>query len=96
MRTPDSAIRTVTASGVSVSDGNGGGNYTVTYVNNTTSTINQAPLTFVGTIAERAYDGTTLATLSGDSLTGFIGSQTVTRARAPRTSSTRTRVRPRA
>ncbi len=70
--------KTVTASGVSVSDGNGGGNYTVTYVNNTTSTINQAPLTFVGTIAERAYDGTTLATLSGDSLTGFIGSQTVT------------------
>jgi hypothetical protein len=32
--------KTVTTSGVTVNDGNGGGNYNVTYVDNTTSTIN--------------------------------------------------------
>jgi filamentous hemagglutinin family protein len=74
--------KTVTTSGVTVSDGNSGGNYTVTYANNTTSTINQAPLVFSGTINERTYDGTTLATLSGDTLTGFIGTQTVTASAA--------------
>lgn len=70
--------KTVTATGVAVSDGNSGGNYTVTYANNTTSTITRAPLVFSGTINERTYDGTTLATLSGDTLTGFVGTETVT------------------
>src|SRR6202034_1741208 len=37
--------KTVTASGVTVNDGNGGGNYTLTYANNTTSTINPENLT---------------------------------------------------
>jgi hypothetical protein len=69
--------KTVTASGVTVNDGNAGGNYTVTYANNTTSTINAAPLTFLGTIARRDYDGTTAAALSGYTLSGFIGSETV-------------------
>jgi filamentous hemagglutinin family protein len=70
--------KTVTTSGVTVNDGNGGGNYALTYANNTTSTINQATLTFVGAITERAYDGTDLATLAGYSLTGLVGNQTVT------------------
>jgi filamentous hemagglutinin family protein len=70
--------KTVTTAGVTVNDGNLGGNYTVTYANNTTSTINQAPLLFVGSINAKTYDGTTLATLSGDTLSGFIGTQTVT------------------
>ena len=69
--------RIVTTSGVTVSDGNGGGNYAVTYANNTTSTINAAPLSFLGTIARRDYDGTTAATLAGYTLTGFVGSETV-------------------
>jgi hypothetical protein len=70
--------KTVTASGVTVNDGNGGANYAVSYVDNTTSTISRALLTFAGTIAERAYDGTTLATLATYSLTGLVGNQTVT------------------
>ena len=37
--------KTVTVSGVTVNDGNSGGNYNVTYANNTTSTINKANLT---------------------------------------------------
>ncbi|MGD0493403.1 MAG: YDG domain-containing protein [Steroidobacteraceae bacterium] len=69
--------KTVTAGGVTVSDGNGGGNYVVTYVDNTTSTINPASLTFVGTVADKTYDATTAATLSGYTLTGLIGDQTL-------------------
>jgi len=72
-----SGDKTVTLSGVTVNDGNGGGNYLVTYANNTTSTINPAELTFVGTIADKTYDGTTAATLSGFTLTGLIGDQTL-------------------
>jgi hypothetical protein len=37
-----SGNKTVTTSGVTVADGNGGNNYTVTYVSNTASTINPA------------------------------------------------------
>ncbi|MGA2188063.1 MAG: YDG domain-containing protein [Steroidobacteraceae bacterium] len=70
--------KTVTTSGVTVNDGNGGGNYVLTYLNNTTSTISQATLNFVGAITERAYDGTNLASLAGYSLTGLVGNQTVT------------------
>ena len=33
------------ANGVTIGDGNSGGNYVVTYVNNATSTINPAALT---------------------------------------------------
>jgi hypothetical protein len=70
--------KTITSSGVSVNDGNGGANYTLAYANNNTSTISPAPLNFVGTVSDKPYDGTRAATLSGYTLTGFIGSQTVT------------------
>jgi len=69
--------KSVTVSGLTVSDGNGGGNYAITYVDNTTSTIDPAALTFTGTVAEKTYDGTTAATLSGYTLTGLVGSQTL-------------------
>ena len=72
-----SGNKAVTASGVTVGDGNSGNNYTVTYADNITSTINPASLNFVGTIANKEYDGTTAATVSGYTLTGFIGSETV-------------------
>ncbi|MDE2348896.1 MAG: hypothetical protein KGL92_10375 [Gammaproteobacteria bacterium] len=71
------ADKTVGLSGVTVSDGNGGGNYVVTYANNTTSTIDPATLTLAGTIADKTYDGTTVATLSGFTLSGLIGDQTL-------------------
>ncbi|TXT34785.1 MAG: hypothetical protein FD135_5215, partial [Comamonadaceae bacterium] len=44
-----SGNKTVTATGVTVNDGNNGGNYNVSYADNTTSTINQlASVTWVG------------------------------------------------
>ncbi len=72
-----SGNKRVSVGGASVTDGNGGGNYVVTYADNTTSTINRATLTFNGTIADREYDGTTGATLSSYSLTGLIGTETL-------------------
>ncbi|MET0379463.1 MAG: YDG domain-containing protein, partial [Spongiibacteraceae bacterium] len=53
--------KTVTASGVTVSDGNSGGNYNVTYANNTTSTINKAHLTLSTNDVAKTYDGTLTA-----------------------------------
>jgi len=70
--------RTVTTSGVTVNDGNGGLNYALSYTSNTTSTINQAPLEFLGAVATRTYDGTTLASLSGYTLNGLVNNETVT------------------
>ncbi|HEY4370220.1 MAG TPA: YDG domain-containing protein [Steroidobacteraceae bacterium] len=65
--------KTVTASGITINDGNGGGNYSVSYVDNTTSTITPKTLTITGqTAADRVYDGTAAATLVGGSLAGVI------------------------
>ncbi|MFC6283367.1 two-partner secretion domain-containing protein, partial [Polaromonas aquatica] len=57
--------KSVTASGVTVNDGNGGNNYNVSYANNTTSTINKANLTVTATGVTKTYDGTTSATGTG-------------------------------
>jgi hypothetical protein len=58
--------KTVTVSGVTVSDGNSGNNYTVSYASNTTSTINKKALTISGlSSANKTYDATTTATVSG-------------------------------
>ena len=54
--------KTVTASGVTVNDGNSGGNYTVSYANNTNSTINRAPITVSTSAVTKTYDGTLAAT----------------------------------
>lgn len=53
--------KTVTVSGVTVNDGNGGNNYTVSYANNTGSTINKASLLISSVDVNRVYDGTTAA-----------------------------------
>lgn len=63
----------VTARGVTLNDGNGGGNY----IDNLTSTINPAQPTFTGTVANKTYDATTTATLSGYALSGCVGNQTL-------------------
>src|SRR4029077_20438888 len=52
-----SGDKIVTVSGVTVSDGNSGGNYNVTYANNTTSTINPASLTVSTNNVTKTYDG---------------------------------------
>ncbi|CAN7228542.1 YDG domain-containing protein [Polaromonas sp. LjRoot131] len=57
--------KTVTTTGVTVNDGNGGNNYNVSYVDNTTSTINKASLTVTATGVTKTYDGTTSATGTG-------------------------------
>ena len=50
--------KAVTVSNATVTDGNGGGNYTVSYANNTTSTINPAALTLSTSNVVKTYDGT--------------------------------------
>ena len=70
----------VTINGVDVSDGNNGGNYAVTYVDNSTSTITARGITVDATGTNRVYDGgtadaVTLASagvLSGDTV-NFTG-----------------------
>ncbi|MEY8875028.1 MAG: YDG domain-containing protein, partial [Leptothrix sp. (in: b-proteobacteria)] len=65
----------VTTSGVSVNDGNGGGNYNVSYAANTSSTINKAVLVYTANVADKTYDGTTGATLTGASLAGLVSGE---------------------
>jgi autotransporter-associated beta strand protein len=67
--------KTLTPSG-SVSDGNGGNNYTVTYAADNNGIIQPATLTVTATAANKSYDGTTAASVtlsdnrvSGDALT---------------------------
>jgi hypothetical protein len=49
----------VTINGVDVSDGNSGGNYAVTYVDNSSSSITARGITVDATGTNRVYDGTT-------------------------------------
>ena len=67
--------RVVATSGVNVNDGNGGGNYAVSYVDNTTSTITPRGLVFSGTVAIRQYDGGTQGQLAGFNLAGLVGAE---------------------
>ncbi|MFI5455745.1 MAG: choice-of-anchor Q domain-containing protein, partial [Isosphaerales bacterium] len=53
--------KTLTPAG-SVTDGNGGNNYNVTFVNNTTGTITAAAITVTAATNSKTYDGTTTAT----------------------------------
>ncbi len=72
--------KTVTTSGVTVGDGTNNSNYNITYVANTTSTINQAHVTLSTSDLTKTYDGTTAASgtavatvgtiFTGDSLSG--------------------------
>ena len=56
--------KTVTANGVSVLDGNGGANYQVSYVSNTTSTIDPRALNVIAQAADKIYDGKTIASVA--------------------------------
>ncbi len=53
--------KTLTVSGVTLNDGNGGNNYDVSYVDNTNSSINKASLSVSAADASKVYDGTTNA-----------------------------------
>ena len=63
--------KVVTVTDATISDGNGGENYNVTYENNTTSTIMTKALS-VGNVTKE-YDGTDKATLTVDNLIGLVG-----------------------
>ncbi|MDT4332468.1 YDG domain-containing protein [Methylomonas sp. MS20] len=66
--------KTVTVAAVTVNDGNSGDNYSVSYLNNTTSTINPFVVSLSG---GRSYDGTT-AVAAGDLHTGsLVGGETL-------------------
>ena len=56
-----------------INDGNGGTNYFVSYVSDTTGVITSLTLTGSITVSNKVYDGTTTATISSYSLSGAIG-----------------------
>jgi filamentous hemagglutinin family protein len=63
--------------------GAGSGNYTLAQPTGLTANITPATLTVTGTsVANKVYDGTTAATLSAGTLSGLIGSDSVTLAQA--------------
>ena len=73
--------KTVKAAGLTIKDSANAdmtANYTISYVDNLVSVIDKAALTASGiTAANKVYDGTTSASLSGGSLSGLIGSDVV-------------------
>lgn len=72
-----SGDKIVTTTGVTVSDGNGGGNYAVTYADNLTSTIDRAVLTATVTAPDKVYDGTTVATATLSIVSGLANGETI-------------------
>ncbi len=71
--------KAVTVSGVSIADGTGlASNYSVTNPTNVTGSITQKALSVTGALAaDKTYDGALDATITGGSLSGFVGSETV-------------------
>ena len=81
-KTVGTGIKTLIPAGT-VSDGNGGNNYTVTLANSTNGTITAKALTVSATGVAKVYDGTTAATvtlsdnrISGDVLTATSSAAT--------------------
>lgn len=66
------ANKTVTVSGVTINDGAGGADYTVSYLNSTTSTITPAALTISTAPVTKSYDGTTAVTGGAPVLTAGV------------------------
>ncbi len=65
------------AAGYTVSDGNSGGNYTVTAASSTVGVINKAALTITALANTKTYDSTTSAAAT-PTVVGLVGSDTVT------------------
>ena len=64
--------KTVTVSGVTVNDGDSGGNYNVSYVSNATSTINPASITVDAANITKTYDGTLTANGTANLVSGAL------------------------
>ncbi|NBU84310.1 MAG: hypothetical protein EBS21_06895, partial [Sphingomonadaceae bacterium] len=70
--------RTVTVDNVTVNDDNGGDNYNVSYVSNTTSTINKKLLTVTAQSQTKVYNaGTSVTNASGYDVVGLVGSESL-------------------
>ncbi len=69
--------KTLSVSAYTINDGNGGNNYAVTTVTNTTGLINRASLTITATTNTKTYDSTTTAAAL-PTVTGIIGNDSVT------------------
>jgi hypothetical protein len=68
-----SGNKTVTVSGVAVNDGNGGGNYSISFANNTSSTIQARALQANFAASSKVYDGTDTAQVSGNTADVIAG-----------------------
>ena len=69
--------KTVTASAVTLNDGNGGGNYTLSYASNTVSSISPKALSATANASGKTYDGNTTASVSLSGLIGLVGTETL-------------------
>ncbi|MBW4891691.1 cadherin-like beta sandwich domain-containing protein [Mucilaginibacter sp. HMF5004] len=69
----------LTPSGLVINDGNSGGNYNITYVNNTTGVITAATATVTAQAATKAYDKTT-ASATAPVVTGLLSGDAVATA----------------
>ena len=69
--------KTVTVSDVTINDGNSGNNYTVTYANNTYSTITPALLTITANDDSKYYDGIAYSGGNGVAYSGFVNGEGV-------------------
>jgi len=67
--------KTVTTNNVSINDGNNGKNYTVSYQNNTNSTINKANLIITANADSKVYDGLGYFGGNGVSYAGFVNGE---------------------
>ena len=66
--------KTVTVGGVTLDDGNGGGNYDITYVANTSSTIDKASATVIANSGTFTYNGQT-QNVAGFTATGLVNGE---------------------
>jgi hypothetical protein len=63
--------------GGAINDGNGGNNYTISFVNNGNGVITQLGIAGNITAASKVYDGTTAASITARTLTGVLGADVV-------------------
>ena len=68
--------KTLTATGT-VNDGNGGSNYAITFVADTTGLINRLGITGTISAGNKTYDGSSEATITARGLTGVLGTDDV-------------------
>ena len=71
------AGKTLSVSGYTLNDGNGGNNYTVTLVGDTTGVIDAASLVGAVLAANKTYDGTVAAAITARTLSGVMAGDSV-------------------